>query len=125
MSMCGVLSHSVKDDVLFDEIVEKEDVRRVPEYGRDCAVLLTGNDDFENVRRRGEILHQRVRGIERQRLYSSEVFENRENVFFRGAERSFKARAAELELCSAFIEMPRETGAKRDRAFKAWIANFR
>jgi len=53
-----------------------------------------------------------VRGVEGKRLHSGQVFENWKDIFFGGAKRSFETGAAELKLCSAFVEMPGEAGAQ-------------
>src|SRR5215471_16709633 len=76
---------------LFDEIVEEQNIRRVPKHRWDCAVRLAGDDDFENFRGCRKVLHESVRCIERQGLYFCKMFEDWKDIFFRRTERSFEA----------------------------------
>src|SRR5258708_40094465 len=80
------------------------------------AAQLAGNDDGEELRRRGEINEQSVLQVSGERLRKCEMPEDGKNVFFGGSEGRFQSRSAELEQRVALEEMPRNAGAQRDRA---------
>ena len=76
----AAFSHSSAEYALVDEIVEKQNVGRVPEQGGNGAVRLAGDDQFKDVGFRREFLHERVRRVERQGLDAREMLKNRENI---------------------------------------------
>src|SRR6266481_4757375 len=82
---------------LAQQIFQEDDVRSVPETYGDRAVGLTRYDNFEELRRSGEVRQQNVLRVRRQRLRQGEVTKNRENIVFRRRERSFHPSAAELQ----------------------------
>src|SRR5882762_4845096 len=96
----------------------------MPECGGNGSVRLAGDDEFKNVRFGCEFLHQRVRGIESERLDTREVLQDWENILVRGTDRQLKTGAAELQLRAALEKMPGEAGAECHGALKPWIANL-
>src|SRR5215475_7134103 len=97
----------------------------MPKRGGDGAVLLAGDDDFEDVRSGSKVLHQRVRWVEGERMDSCKMFENLKDFFFGCTDGNVKSRAAILKLRAALEEVPSQTGAKRDGFLETWITSFR
>src|SRR6266478_1719315 len=103
---------------LAQQIFQEDDVRSVPETYGDRAVGLTRYDNFEELRRSGEVRQQNVLRVRRQRLRQGEVTKNRENIVFRRRERSFHPSAAELQQRVSLEEVPCDAGAQRDSALE-------
>src|SRR5260370_31873102 len=91
----------------------------MPDIHGDGAGRLAGDDDLEELRRRGEISEQRVLQVSGERLRKREMPEHGEDVFFRGSEGRLQSRSAELEQRVALEEMPRNACAQRDRALES------
>src|SRR6266849_3653450 len=102
------------------EILEKNDVRGMPEDVRDGATRLAGHDDFKKIRISGQVGKLYAPRVIGKRCCESQMAEEGKDDFIGGSKRYIDADAPELQKGVALVEVPGQPSAERDGTVEAF-----